>query len=257
MAGVVFYPRAAGKCLSALRPTRGAVEHNTVTVAFAGPQLLEITTAMKKLMLVLTALAVMIVGVAYSGPITVTTNATPATGTIVVPPVVNFGSGYLQIASRDATNTSGTVAMGEYRRVGDVVCIAANAGTLTAERTTNTVITAGGTYYGTNLITGLVVTQTVAAVTNTVITRKAISVPLTGLSAVDGTVYWLRVPASRGPVIVQARIPLATATVTLTDSDGGITMFHDDYEKETFTSGKLLYAKASGTNTCTVSVIEQ
>lgn len=208
---------------------------------------------MKKLMLIMSALAaVSIVGNAY-GAIAVTTNAT---ATMIAPPVVNFGLGYSQLPDRGDTGTVATVAIGEYRRIGDAVAVAANAGTVSDALTTNLTVTAGGTYYGTNLISGLIVTNTIATTTNTVIRRAAVALPLTGLSAADGSVYWLRVPATRNPIIVQAGMTVEGAVITLTDSAGGITVLSSNYDKETFTSGKALYATASATN-CTVNVIEQ
>lgn len=208
---------------------------------------------MKKLMLIMSALAaVSIVGNAY-GAIAVTTNAT---ATMIAPPVVNFGIGYSQLPDRGDTGTVATVAIGEYRRIGDAVAIAANAGTISDALTTNLTVTAGGTYYGTNLISGLIVTNTIATTTNTVIRRSAVALPLTGLSDIDGSVYWLRVPATRNPIVVQAGMTVEGAVITLTDSAGGITVLSSNYDKETFTSGKALYATASATN-CTVNVIEQ
>lgn len=209
---------------------------------------------MKKIMLsLMSALAaVSIVGNAY-GAIEVTTNAT---ATMIAPPVVNFGLGYSQLPDRGDTGTVATVAIGEYRRIGDAVAIAANAGTISDALTTNLTVTAGGTYYGTNLISGLIVTNTIATTTNTVIRRSAVALPLTGLSDADGDVRWFRVPATRNPIIVQAGMTVEGAVITLTDSAGGITVLSSNYDKETFTSGKALYATASATN-CTVNVIEQ
>ena len=48
----------------------------------------------------------------------------------------------------------------------------------------------------------------------------------------------------------------ANGVRVLTDSAGGITVLSSNYDKETFTSGRALYATASATN-CTVNVIEQ
>jgi hypothetical protein len=200
--------------------------------------------------------AFVLMGTAFAGAMSVTTNAT---ATMIVPPAVNFGGGpgYAMIADRGATNTAGTVLQGEYRRINGAIAVSANAGTVSGELVTNTTVVAGGTFYGTNVVTGLIVTNVIAATTNTVITRASVAIPLTGLSAVDGTVYWLRVPATRNPVIVQARIPLEGASVTITDSNGGIVALHEDYDRETFTGGRALFARADGTNTCTVTVIEQ
>lgn len=185
------------------------------------------------------------------------TIATNATATMVAPPVINFGPSAAQIAERTAVNT---VAMGEFRRIGGVVCTAANAGTTTGVLTTNTTIVAGGTYIATNSITGYIHTNVVAAVTNTAITVQALSVPLTGLTAVDGSVYWLRVPLTRNPVILQARIVSPGAVVTVTDSAGGTTQLASDYGYQLFTGGKALFARYDSTNGvdgASVSIIEQ
>lgn len=209
-----------------------------------------------RIMLLPALAAFVLIGTPFAGAMSVTTNAT---ATMIVPPVVNFGGGpgYAMIADRGATNTSATVLLGEYRRIDNAVAIAANAGTVSGVLTTNSTVTSGGTYIATNSISGHVVTNVIATTTNTVVTRASVALPLTGLSAVDGSVYWLRVPATRNPVIVQARIPLTGATVTITDSNGGIVMLHDDYDREVFTGGRALFARADGTNTCTVTVIEQ
>jgi hypothetical protein len=174
---------------------------------------------MKKLMLIMSALAA--VSIANAWTITATTNAT---ATMIVPPAVNLTQGLGQLLDRGATNTSTTVAMGEFRRINGVVAVAANAGTLSEALTTNSTVTAGGTYYGTNVVSGYVVTNTVATTTNTVVTRTCPTVPLTGLSAVDGDVYWFRVPATRNPVYVQATLAAVTSyTVTNTVAESLVT----------------------------------
>lgn len=196
---------------------------------------------MKKIMLFMSALAA--VSIANAWTITATTNST---ATMVVPPAVNFAGGIAQLLDRGSTSTPVTVAMGEFRRVGDVVVIAANSGSFSGALTTNTVITAGGTYYGTNTVTGYVVTNTVAAVTNTTIVRTPPVIPITGLSAADGDVYWFRVPAERNPVYVQANLTAVTSyTITNTVAESLVT--------NTFEVSSLSYSVSNIASTVTAT----
>ena len=204
---------------------------------------------MKKLALFLLALAS--VTAVNAASITIITN-TPAK--MVVPPVIDFRQSAAQIPAR---TVSETLAVNSIRRVGDTVAIVAVAGTTAATTVTNIITVAGGTYYGTNALTGLIVTNVIATVVTTNITVTPLAIPESGLSAADGTVYWLKVPTSRNPVIVQGRFPYGGGSMTLTDSAGGVTMFNTDYQYQLFTGSKAIYATASGTNDFSVNVIEQ
>lgn len=199
-------------------------------------------------------MALVFASVLTASAITISTNATPL---MVVPPVINPQQGAVQYSERSYSNT---VAQGELRRVSGVLCIAANAGTTTNALVTTVVTnTAASTTYATNAM-GYVVTNVTALVTSTNTSLPALSVPLTGWTGYDGTVRWLRVPLTRAPVIVQARIVSPGAVVTVTDSDGGTVQLATDYSRELFTGSKALYARYDSTNGvsgASLNIVEQ
>lgn len=199
---------------------------------------------MKKLMLML-ALASLAVAGANAWEVALTTNAT---ATMVAPPAKNLS--YRQIAERSATNV---VAMGDIRREGLTFIVAANAGTTGTNVTTRT--------YSTNdvaisytVATNLAALGT-AVSTNTVVAVAPLVVPDTGLSAVDGSVYWFRVPkvGEFSAEVIQPYIT-ASASVYFTDVYGNKLTESTSMAKTTLAGQSLaLYGRASDTN-CSVSV---
>lgn len=136
------------------------------------------------------------------------------TNAMILPPVVDFSVSWAQVKERAVTNE--TIQAGEYRRIGRSVLVAANDGS-----TTNTLVTT--THYITNsvwLTKPPTNTYTGVVTTNTVTKIAPISVPRTGLTVADGSVYWFKVPSSRESVIIQPTLS-AGAVVTFSNAESG------------------------------------
>lgn len=166
---------------------------------------------MKQMTLMLAAALVTSGAMAWT--VAITTNASP---TIVVPPAIEHRANITEYRERSPTNA---VTIGQFRRVGRTLVVAATTGT---------------------------------TATNAV----APTIPTTGRSAADGTVYWMRVPNPDewSRIVLQPYIT-SGATVYFTNSDSdGIT--EATSLAKIFLEGnkQAIYGRASVTN-CSVSVL--
>jgi hypothetical protein len=191
-------------------------------------------STLNKMLVSLTALT-LIAANASAGTVTIPATCIATTNIMVLAPVIAPTPGSLaNFAERTATNA---VKTGEIRRQGSMLIAAALGGTTSTSMTTTT--------------------NVFGNITNVVVAATPITVPAYGLSAADGTVYWMRVPKVRNNAIV--KVTVGDGTVTLTTSDGGAipvtstTVF--DTEFKGFTPA--LYAtQSTSTNVNSVSTIE-
>jgi hypothetical protein len=182
----------------------------------------------------LTALT-LIAANASAGTVTIPATCIAGTNILVLAPAIDVTPGTLaSYAERTATNA---VKVGEIRKQANQLIVAAVAGTTSTSMTTTTNI------FGN--------------VTNVVVAATPITVPASGLSAADGTVYWMRVPKVRKNAIV--KVTVGDGTVTLSTADGGAipvtttTLF--DTEFADFKKG-LMATQSTSTNVNSVSSIE-
>jgi len=147
---------------------------------------------MKKLTVV--TLALMVAGLALTSSaatFTIDQTVTNTNPTMIVPPVDDAPDSWAQLPDRNLlANTNKAITAGQIYRTGRQAIIAANSGTLTTVLATNVV--------------GSVTNVTIASVT----------VPVRGLSAADGTVYWFR--------LRPAADDLARLSLTISASGGVI-----------------------------------
>lgn len=113
--------------------------------------------------------------------VTVDQTVTNLNPVMLAPQMDDAPDSWAQRPNRDlVANTNKAVVMGEIYRTGRQLIVAANSGNIT-NGTVSTVTT---------------VTNIVGSVTNVVVSTNvalvAVSVPVSGLSAADGTVYWYR-----------------------------------------------------------------
>lgn len=192
-----------------------------------------------KLVLVSLFLAAAVSG-ALAGTVTVADSYFGGTNIMVVPPARDYGTSLLQIPERTATNS---VVQGEVRRQDQDVLIAAVAGTTGTSMNTNLFIYTNGT----------------TVVTNTSYKATPITVPLSGLTAADGTVYWHRVPRTRSGMVLTVTIEPGDTTVTLSDPGGGVIPVTSTTQ---FTAASLpgfldaLYATKDTCSNVTASLLE-
>lgn len=155
---------------------------------------------MKKLTLVtLVMLTAGLVINSSAATFTITQAVTNLNPTMIVPPVDDAPDSWLQVPDRNLlANTNKAVTAGQRYRIGRQVIIAANAGNLTTTLATNVV----------------------GSTTN--VTIASVSVPVTGLSAADGTVYWFRLrPATEDYLRLSMTIS-SGGGVILKDSKGDL-----------------------------------
>lgn len=190
------------------------------------------------------ALAALTFG-AQAWEIALTTNATP---TMIVPPAVDYSVLNSQIPVRSATNV---VVAGAVRREGLEFIVAANAGTMGTNITTRTY-----TIGGVSVAASVAATSVVAVVTNTVTRIAPLTVPDTGLSAADGSVYWFRVPrVSEWPAVIMQPYITSSGTVYYSTPAGdGLTEATSKARTELRGNTQAIYGRANITN-CTVSVL--
>lgn len=179
--------------------------------------------------------AVLVATCAPAGTVTLQKAYTNNVKFMVLPPVIPLSPSVLRnYNERTATNA---VALGEIRRQGNQLIVAANAGTTAVTMATNTVV--------------------IGSVTNTVVFANPITIPETGLTAIDGSVYWYKVPQARNNAIVQ--VTVADGVVTLATPDGGAlpvsstTLFDTEFSKF---SKALIASQSTYTNVNSVSVME-
>lgn len=172
------------------------------------------------------------------------------TNTMIAPPAVSYGAGISQIPARSATNA---VTMGELRRYGNSVLIAANSGVTTSAVPTAVSWTTGGVYITVAQL-AVLATNGAVVVTNFTYAVGDITVPNTGLSGMDGTnsenaVYWFRVPTSRTSLILQPTVLEANKFMYYEDADGNVVIedaIRDSVELRGFNG--VLYGHSSGTS---------
>lgn len=169
-------------------------------------------------MLTMLVLAASVVTGAYAWQVQVKTGGT---NTMIAPPATDYSAGIGQIRVRAATNA---VTVGELRRYGNSVLIAANSGVTTSAVPTAISWSTGGVSITANQLTVLA-TNGAVVVTNFTYSVGDITVPNTGLSGMDGTnvlnaVYWYRVPASREALILQPAIMEAGKFMYYEDANG-------------------------------------
>lgn len=172
---------------------------------------------------------------ASAGTVTIPAGCIGGTNVMVLAPVIApSASGLASFTERTATNA---VKVGEIRRQGSTLIAVAIAGTTSTSMTTTT--------------------NVFGNITNVVVAATPITVPASGLSAADGTVYWMRVPRERNNVILKTTI--GDGTVTLSTSDGGsipvtsTTVFDTEFKALT----KALFAtQSTSTNVNSVSTLE-
>ena len=185
--------------------------------------------------LALAAGLLLVVTSASAGTITLGYGNIATTNIMVLAPVVDVTPGALaNFPARTATNA---VVMGEIRRQGSMLMVAAVGGTTATAMTT--------------------VTNVIGSITNVVTYATPITVPASGLSAADGTVYWMRVPKKRKNAIVN--VTIVAGAVTLSTADGGTipVAATTTFDTEFANFNKALYAVQSvSTNVNTVSSIE-
>lgn len=190
--------------------------------------------ALNKMLVCMTAFA-LVAASASAGTITIPATCIATTNIMVLAPAIDPAPGAL--ASFTARAAGAAVKVGEVRKQGNTLIAAAVAGTTSTALTTNTVV------YGT--------------VTNTTVVATPIIVPASGLSAADGTVYWMSVPKERKNAILA--VTIVAGTVTLTTADGGAipvaatTTF--DTEFAGFNKG-IFATQSASTNVNTVSSME-
>ena len=191
-------------------------------------------STLNKMLVCLTALT-LIAANASAGTVTIPATCVAGTNILVLAPAIDVTPGTL--ASYTDRAAGAALKVGEIRKQGNQLIVAAVAGTTSTALTTNTVV------YG--------------SVTNTTIAATPIVVPASGLSAADGTVYWMSVPRVRRNAIV--KVTIGDGTVTLSTADGGAipvstsTLF--DTEFAAFKKG-LLATQSVSTNSNSVSTIE-
>ena len=190
---------------------------------------------MKTLKTLAVLVAVLVATCAPAGTVTLEKAYTNTVKFMVMPPVIPLTPSVLRnYTERTATNT---VAIGEIRRQGNQLLVAANAGTTATTMTTTTNI--------------------VGSVTNIVTFATPITIPETGLTAVDGTVYWFKVPQIRNNAIV--KVTIVDGTVTLATPDGGAlpvtatTLFDTEFSKF---NKALIASQSAYTNVNSISVME-
>lgn len=199
---------------------------------------------MKKLMTML-ALAASVITGANAWEIALLTGET---NKVIAPPAVNYTSNR-QIPARTATNV---VAVGDLRRSGADVIICAVAGTTSTNVTITTYMT-GGVYVAL-AAAQYAATNSIAVTTNSYITVAPLTVPETGLTAVDGSAYWFKVPQSRTALLLQPSTLASGAIVYYEDANGNQILedaIRDMVKLEGFNGA--LYAHASDTG-CTANV---
>jgi hypothetical protein len=192
---------------------------------------------MKRSVLAMVAVSLATVAQAWTNAITAT-NAGAPYGAIVVPPVFS-GASRAQLLTR---TTNLAVAVGDRFLIGTVPCVATCSGIVT----TATVVTVTVRTNGLGVVT-----------TNTTTVVQPITVPTSGRSAIDGSVYWMRMPAARSRVPLQVAIGgSAACSVVLTDG-GGVNFWSYSATANDVTTFDgyqgALYAYKDGTNTCTLT----
>lgn len=193
---------------------------------------------LNKMLVSLTALT-LIAANASAGTVTIPATCIATTNIMVLAPVIAPTPGSLaNFTERIATNA---VKIGEIRRQGSMLIAAALGGTTATNMTVVTSIVTNGSVVATNVVTY----------------ATPISVPASGLSAVDGSVYWMRVPTERKNAIL--KVTVGDGTVTLSTADGGsipvtsTTVFDTEFAN----FKKALYAvQSTSTNVNAVSSIE-
>ena len=200
---------------------------------------------MKK-MLTMLALAASVITGANAWEITLKTDET---NSMLAPPAIDYTRSISQFAARTATNA---VTVGEYRRSGSVLLICAVAGT-TDTNVTITTWTTGGVAVA-EAAALWAETNGIAVTTNTIVTVAPLTIPDTGLTGADGTVYWYKVPKTRKSLILQPKTLTANALVYYEDADGNKVIedtVRDKVELEGFNG--ILYGHASDTG-CVANV---
>lgn len=190
-------------------------------------------STMKNLALVV--MAMLVAASASAGTVAIPATCVAGTNIMVLAPAIDVTPGALAAyAERTATNA---VKVGEIRKQANMLIVAAVAGTTSTSMTTTT--------------------NVFGNITNVVVAATPITVPASGLSAADGTVYWMRVPKVRKNAIV--KVTVGDGTVTLSTADGGAipvsstTIF--DTEFADFKKA-LLATQSTSTNVNSVSSIE-
>jgi hypothetical protein len=191
-------------------------------------------STLNKMLVSLTALT-LIAANASAGTITIPATCVAGTNIMVLAPVIDPAPGSLaNFAARTATNA---VPIGGIRRQGSMLIVAAIGGTTSTSMT--------------------IVTNVVGSITNVVTYATPITVPASGLSAADGTVYWMRVPKVRKNAILN--VTVGDGAVTLTTDDGGAIPVASTttFDTEFANFRKAMYAtQSTSTNVNTVSSIE-
>lgn len=190
---------------------------------------------MSKLIMMALAVCMLVATSASAGTVTIPAGAIASTNIMVVPPVINpTASALAAIPDRTATNA---VKLGELRKQDSTIIVCAWPGT-----TATTMVTT---------------TNIIGAITNVVVKAAPITIPNAGLSAADGTAYWMKVPRVRNNMIV--KVTVGDANVTLSTPDGGVlpvaqtTVYGTEFTGLT----KALYAtQSNSTNVNSVSVME-
>lgn len=200
---------------------------------------------MKKLML-LTALATLVSG-AYAADLTVPETNGTYTTVMVVPPILETAT-WEQVPQRGSAIV---VNAGSVYRIGRQLIVAAHAGTMTNTMVTTTayytngvaVVLAGAQWAATNGI---------AVYTNSYVSVAPITVPIKGLSILDGTVEWYRVrTAEQDDVTVQLDVSGTGSTVTLSDGNGDSLVYSADATVELPDYTGALYISKTSTNVWT------
>lgn len=164
------------------------------------------------------------------------TNATQAV--LVLPPVVDAR---LNWDAYPVRATSVVVTAGARYRIGRQIIVAANEGSITNESLSTTTYVTNGT----------------VVATNTVYTIVPVTVPITGLSAYDGTVRWARAAASRDRARVQVTVG-SGCTLVIGNGSGDNLTYSTSAIDDGFVGyeGPLFAYRTGTTNTCTVSVLQ-
>lgn len=206
---------------------------------------------MKKLM---TAVGAVTVALALAttafanGSVTVGNAYIGGTNIMVVPPAISFGATLGQIPVRTAGET---VGVGTFRRQGNDVLVAANGGAISSETTTNVT-----SYTVLSNVTSSVISTNTVSTTNVI--AKVVTIPASGLTSVDGAVYWFKVMPKRQALAVSVALGGGTVFLSTAPDGTGLPVTTATNFGAEFWGGYqgALFATKSTTNAVTVTGLE-